>query len=255
MLRLLHLSMGVLRPHGPLKLEEERPLRVELDSVKRPIHMLYRVEVVVDLEVERHQIHMVMEDGRLLLHTVVLEVGRLRHHTVVEEVEVERHQDGQLVVKHLLMEVMAAGLQDIQVQELEVEEHLDRVKLVLDHVHPIHTLDLRNHLDRLIPHPNLKLKVNNYLLARPILIPHLHLILPLLLSLLLLPLTLPLHLLRPLLPEVRLLHKVLLRHMVLLRLTELLHPTEPLLRLMVHLPPHHRPTHYHGIGQWISGIS
>jgi hypothetical protein len=217
--------------------------------------MLYRVEVVVDLEVERHQIHMVMEDGRLLLHTVVLEVGRLRHHTVVEEVEVERHQDGPLVGKHLLMEVMVGELLDIQELVLEVEEHLDRVKLVLDHVHLIHTLDLRNHLDHLIPHPKLSLKLNNYLLVRPILIPHLRLIQLLLPSLPLLHPILPLHLLQPLLPEVRLLHKVLLLHMVLLHLMELLRHTEPLLRLMVHPPPHHQPTHYHGIGQWISGIS
>jgi hypothetical protein len=242
----------VLRPHGPLKLEEERPLRVELDSVRLPIHMLYRVEVVVDLEVERHQIHMVMVDGRLLLHMVVLEVGRLRRHTVVE---VERHQDGQLVVKHLLTVVMEEGLLDIQELALEGEGHLDRVKLVLDHVRPILTLDLRTHLDHLTPRPKLSLKVNNYLLARPILILHLHLILPLLLSLLLLHLTLPLHLLQPLLPEERLLHKVLRLHMVLLHLMELLRHTEPLLRLMVHPPHLHLQIRYHGIGPWISGIS
>jgi hypothetical protein len=220
--------------------------------------MLCKVALAVDLEVEKRRIHMVPVVVHLRRHMVVRADERLRR-LLEEEVVVERRPVGQPVGKHLDMEVMEA--RHLLMELLEVVGHLDGqdLVLVLDHVRPIHTLlklDLRNPVDLMLLHCHNN--SNNNRLALPILILLLRLILPprLLLDILLLHHITHLHPLFLLpLPLVVLLHLVLLRLMAHRHLMELQRPTELPLRHLQLFKPHLQQTRYHGIGQWISGIS
>lgn len=257
--------MVVLRPHGLLKLEEEHQLLVEYDLDRLPIRTLCKVVLEVGLVVGKRQIHMVLVVVHLRLHMVVRADERLRllMEGVVVVVVVERHPDGLLVVKHLDMQVMEA--KHLLMELLVVVGHLDGQGLVVvvvqEHVRPTHTLlklDLRNLVDLSLLHIPLNNNNNNNNPALPTHTLLLRLIPPLRLS-----------------PDIPLLHHTTHLHpLVLLRLPlvvlspterlhltvpphhmELQHPTELLLRHSLRLKLHQLQIRYHGIGQWISGIS
>ena len=246
--------MGELHPHGPVLADlEEGHLLEDLDRLQT--RMLV-VVAEVDLEVGKHQIHMLLEDVLLLLRSV-LEVGK-RPDGLEEEGWEERHlptEVGEMVGKHRdgvpPLELGVGHL--VGLEELLEVGDVRRTHMAHLHRWTLHQVD--NRIVRLRLNLNLRLECpldqsthtellhhSPMVVRRPTL--HLH----------------PgVHLLPP---SVHPLHPESLLPQVL---SGVQHPTTPqhhteqqlLLSvpfLPVPLPTYQTQTVYHTTGQWISGI-